>query len=182
MADSRRRRRRRRCWSGRVIVNLGSVIVNLGAYITQMLLEWLPARYPARFSLQRERGGGDGAVTAVRTHSPGYRHEFTVSDFAEQPLKLAGMLTQEEWCATLAGSVIVNLGSTIVNPWPRGPAVDHHPLFESPAATSAMMRCQPLSHGRHGCPSLATGPVYDVCSHPSIGAQVPDARGGCAGR
>lgn len=58
------------------------------------ILNWLPRRYPDRFSVQRK---ADGSPLVVRTLTPGYVHAFCVKHYAETPLKLAALLVQEEF-------------------------------------------------------------------------------------
>ena len=57
----------------------------------ELLLEWLPRRYPARFRLHRDK---DGAVERVQTLSAGYERMFYVPDFTACPLRLMGQLVR----------------------------------------------------------------------------------------
>jgi hypothetical protein len=51
-----------------------------------LLLDWLPRRYPERFAV-------DWGAGTVATTTPGYEHAFRLSDFAEAPIRLCGMLS-----------------------------------------------------------------------------------------
>ena len=57
--------------------------------VLDMMLEWLPRRHPDRFNY-------DPSVGIVRTTTPGYVREFLVADYAAEPLRLCGMLVQED--------------------------------------------------------------------------------------
>jgi hypothetical protein len=59
------------------------------AEVLEMMLVWLPRQHPSRFCVDRTGG-------TVNTTTPGYRHTFKISDFAADPLRLAGMLVQED--------------------------------------------------------------------------------------
>ena len=60
-----------------------------------MTLEFLERRYPDRFELHREQP--EGEVHRVTTLTPGYLHSFLLSDWAAAPLRLVGMLVQEDF-------------------------------------------------------------------------------------
>ena len=59
------------------------------AEVLEMVIEFVLRRYPTRFAML---DGGD----AIATLSEGYEHTFVLADWAEEPLKLAGMLVQED--------------------------------------------------------------------------------------
>ena len=63
--------------------------------LLHMLLEWLPARYPGRFAVHRSPGNSE--IAAVSTLTDGYNHRFLLVDYVDAPLRLVGLLTQEEW-------------------------------------------------------------------------------------
>lgn len=57
--------------------------------LLEILMEWLPRRYPTRFAV-------DWAAGTVETLTPGYTHTFRISDYAHRPIVLCGLLVQEE--------------------------------------------------------------------------------------
>lgn len=59
------------------------------AEVLEMIIEFVLRRYPTRF---RMLDGG----SAIATLSEGYEHTFVLADWEEEPLKLAGMLVQED--------------------------------------------------------------------------------------
>lgn len=58
-------------------------------------LEFLERRYPDRFEMHREHA--DGGVHRVTTLTAGYLHSFLLSDWESAPLRLVGMLVQEDF-------------------------------------------------------------------------------------
>ena len=60
------------------------------------VIEWCCRRYPDRFSCS-SCGSSPGTTSTVSTHTAGYERTFVVSDYADEPLRLAGMLVQEDF-------------------------------------------------------------------------------------
>ena len=66
------------------------------------VITWCCDRYPDRFSIVTGTTNGTddvsgGAIVSVSTHTPGYERTFIVSDYRSEPLRLAGMLVQEDF-------------------------------------------------------------------------------------
>lgn len=55
------------------------------------MLEWLPRNHPTRFVY-------DPATGVISTLTPGYVRDFIVAEYVTEPLRLCGMLTQEDMC------------------------------------------------------------------------------------
>ena len=66
--------------------------------VLDLMLEWLPRRHPDRFAVDP-----DGVT--ICTLTPGYEHSFTVADFTKSPLRLCGMLVQEDLYLLEEGAV-----------------------------------------------------------------------------
>ena len=49
-------------------------------------MDWVTARYPERFTLDRAAG-------TISTHTQGYERCFAIAEFAAEPLRLAGMVS-----------------------------------------------------------------------------------------
>lgn len=75
------------------------------------VIAWCCDRYPDRFSVVTESkttgavGGSSGAIVSVSTHTPGYERTFSISDYSSEPLRLAGMLVQEDFYLLVEDSV-----------------------------------------------------------------------------
>ena len=66
------------------------------AEVLEMVIEFVLRRYPTRFAMVDAHTEAGGSSPAIATLSDGYEHTFILSDFADEPLKLAGMLVQED--------------------------------------------------------------------------------------
>jgi len=64
--------------------------------VLDLILGHLTEHEPARFAVQDGVGSSTGRI--VRTLTPGYTHTFAEEAFQEAPLRLAGLLVQEELC------------------------------------------------------------------------------------
>lgn len=65
------------------------------AEVLELVIEFVLRRYPTRFALVDEG-------RAIATLSAGYEHTYVLADWTEEPLKLVGMLVQEDMCVLQA--------------------------------------------------------------------------------
>lgn len=68
------------------------------AELLEMAIQWLRRRYPTRYQLRRAgEGGGGGRRDSISTICVGYSHTFYLDEWSAQPLRLLGMLCQEDF-------------------------------------------------------------------------------------
>ena len=70
--------------------------------VLEDVITWCCDRYPDRFSVVTSSTNGTddsngSAIVSVSTHTPGYERTFIVSEYSSEPLRLAGMLVQEDF-------------------------------------------------------------------------------------
>jgi len=88
--------------------------------VLDLILGHLIQHEPARFDVEDALGGNKGRI--VHTLTPGYTHTFAEDVFQEAPLRLAGLLVQEDLCLMRQ----VSLGDLFEGQQVRGtPATDH---------------------------------------------------------
>lgn len=66
--------------------------------VLDLVLEHLIRHEPSRFSVEPQNAQVVAGNRVVHTHTPGYEHTWSEADFVGGPLRLAGMLVQEDMC------------------------------------------------------------------------------------